>query len=207
MSESFVLPAVFDYTAILLMAFTGAVAGRRRGYDIVGMFALALVTGMGGALLRDGLFLARVPTLLSDPNYLLATVVATAVAFFGRRLADLFQPLYLTVDALALGTYAVVGAQKALEAHIAPAGAVLVGVVNAVGGGILRDVLVNEEPLIFKPGEWYALIAAIGTGAFVVLELAIAPLRGTVAALLSIGLIVALRLLAIRGRWVSKAPK
>lgn len=164
---SFALPVLFDLGATFAFALTGTLAGIKRHYDIVGVLALALVTGLGGGLIRDGLFLDLGPTpLLTNPHYLEAVVLAVLCGvFFGERIHR-FGRLIAVVDALGLGAYAAFGVQKSLLAGLAPPAAILVGVVNAVGGGVLRDLLCREEPLVFKPGQFYLLIALGGAVVF-----------------------------------------
>ncbi|HVU16864.1 MAG TPA: TRIC cation channel family protein [Candidatus Didemnitutus sp.] len=165
---SFDLPVAFDLGATFAFALSGALAGIKKGYDIVGVFAMALVTGLGGGLIRDGLFLSQGPTpLLTNPHYM-ETVAAAAIAgiVFGSRVHR-FARLVAIVDALGLGAYAAFGVQKSLLAGVAPPAAILVGVVNAVGGGVLRDLLAREEPLVFKPGQFYLLTALGGAVTFI----------------------------------------
>ncbi|MDP1581130.1 MAG: TRIC cation channel family protein [Candidatus Didemnitutus sp.] len=164
----FELPVFFDLGATFAFALTGALAGIKRGNDVVGVFALALVTGIGGGLIRDGLFLqGGVTPLLTNPAYIqVITVAAIAGIFFGSRMHHFSRPIAI-VDALGLGAYAAFGVQKSLLAGLSAPAAVFVGTVNAVGGGILRDLLVREEPLVFKPGQFYLLTALAGAITFV----------------------------------------
>lgn len=195
------LNVAVDLAATALFAVTGALAAIRKRYDAVGVLVLALVTGLGGGLLRDGLFLQNGPPLaVSDARYLVAVLAGAGVgAFFARHLHRL-RLVFVLADALALGLYAVVGAEKSLTAGLPILAATLVGVVNAVGGGLLRDVLVREEPLIFKPGEFYA-VAALG-GVVVFLALATqAHLSAHRAAAAGIAVAFCLRLLSIRLGW------
>jgi uncharacterized membrane protein YeiH len=106
------------------------------------------------------------------------------------------------VDALGLGIYAVVGAQKSLDRGLPIGACILVGTVNAVGGGLLRDVLTREVPLLFKPGQFYALTAVAGSAVFVSLTI-LGGLDVQRAALFSIGATFLLRVLAIRFDWRS----
>jgi uncharacterized membrane protein YeiH len=194
-------PIALDLAASLLFAATGALAGVRKGYDLVGIGVLALVTGLGGALLRDGLFLQVGPSIVvSDGRFLVAILIGTwAGTYFGRHLQRLRLVIEL-VDAAALGLYAVVGAQKALAAGLGLLAATLIGGVNAVGGSVLRDVLSREEPLLFKPGEFYALAALVGCVLFVLLR-GPAGVPAPTAAIAAIVVTWAVRLLSIRLGW------
>jgi uncharacterized membrane protein YeiH len=198
-------PIALDLAASFFCAVTGALAAVQKRYDLVGLFVLALVTGVGGSLLRDGIFLqGGPPAALQDGRYLLAVGAAALVtAVFARHLHRLRAP-FVIADAIALGIYGVVGAQKTLAAGLPAVAAVLVGLVNAVGGGVLRDVLVREEPLIFRPSELYALAALAGCGLFVVLTVSVRASPALVAPL-AIGLTIVVRLLAIRLGWRTEA--
>ncbi len=201
MDNGFELPLYLDLFAVFLMAATGAIEAIRREFDLVGLLGLSLATGVGGALMRDGIFLqAGVPAVVRNHDYLyVVAAAALACTVFGRR-AVLSQRLVALVDAAALGAYAVVGMEKSLAFGLDFAPAVLVGTVNACGGGLLRDVLTREEPLVFKPGQFYALAALIGclTYPFLRQSLALPPL---VAALITIGVTFLLRVLAITRNW------
>ena len=197
----FHLPIHVDLAASFFCAASGALAALRKRYDLVGILVLSYVTGLGGALLRDGLFLRTFPSpVLQDWRYL-GTVLAgaAAAAFFARQLDRLRAP-FLVADALALGLYAVVGAQKTLAAGLPALTAALVGVVNAVGGGILRDVLVREEPLVFRPGEFYALAAMAGCAAFILLTVPV-HVPPIVAAAAGVAVACAARLLSVALGW------
>lgn len=199
MPQSFLLPIEFDLAATFLMAMTGVWVAGVRGYDVIGAFALAFVSGVGGGLLRDSIFLSQPPAVMQNPLYLVAILGAVVVGVLFYRLALRFERLVAYVDAIALAVYAVVGADKALVASIAPVGAILIGMANAVGGGLLRDVLVRDEPLLFKPGQFYVLAALGGCALFVALRYYDQPVREAAAA--SIAVTLLLRLLAIRFNW------
>ena len=203
MAASFLLPIEFDLAATFLMAMTGIWAASRRGYDIVGAFALAFVSGVGGGLLRDSIFLSQPPAIMQDPRYLVAVLAAVAIGVIFHRLALRFERLTAYVDAIAMAVYAVVGADKALVAGTAAVSAVLIGMTNAVGGGLLRDIFVREEPLLFKPGQFYVLAALGGCVLFVVLRAH--GIAVDHAAAFGIGTSLALRLLAIRFNWTTFA--
>ena len=195
----FTLPLAFDLAATFFFAITGALTAMRKGYDVVGVFFLALVTGLGGGLLRDGLFLQQVPVVLHSP-YLATIAVAVAISLvFGEALNRL-SLAFLVVDALGLGIYAVVGAQKALNAGLDWVPALLIGIINAVGGGLLRDLITHDEPLVFRPGEFYAAAALVGGSAFLVLALPVG-LAAQPAALAGIAVTVLVRLASVHFGW------
>ncbi|MCC7547617.1 MAG: TRIC cation channel family protein [Burkholderiales bacterium] len=203
MSAQFLLPIYFDLSAIFLLALTGAWVAIRRHHDFVGVFILALVTGVGGALMRDGMLLQEVPAVLRDPRYLYAVLGAALLGGLTYRLARRFERLIAAVDALGLGAYAVVGMQKSFALGLSPMSAMVVGVVNAVGGGILRDIIVREEPLIFKPGQLYALAALAGCLMFAALN-RLTDLHVQQAAYVAIGTVFLLRMLAIQFNWTTQ---
>ena len=201
---SFQLPIEFDLAAVFLFALTGVWAATRRGYDVVGAFVLAFVTGVGGGLLRDAIFLQEIPLVMKDARYLWAVLAALAIGGLAQRLAERFESLIAYVDAAAIGVYAVYGANKSLVAGVSPEAAVLVGLCNAVGGGLLRDVLVREEPLLLKPGQLYLLATLVGCAGFVLLSHHYG-VEVQVAAWTAIALTMLLRVLAIRFNWRTRA--
>jgi len=197
----FDLPIYIDLAATFLFGLTGALAALKRGYDWIGLLALAFATAVGGGLLRDGIFISQgPPAVTKDSRYMLVIVAAAGVGFLLRAHIIRFNKVIAWLDALGLGAYAVVGIQKALGADLSVAAAILVGVVNAVGGGLLRDVLVREEPLFFKPGQFYVLAVVVGCVVFVALALQV-RMEAMPAALVAIAATFLLRILAIRFNW------
>jgi uncharacterized membrane protein YeiH len=201
---SFLLPIWFDLAAVFLFALTGVWAATRRGYDVVGAFVLAFVTGVGGGLLRDGIFLQEIPAVLRDGRFLWAVLAAVVIGIAVHRVADRFESLLAYVDALAIGVYAVYGANKTLVAGAQPEAAVLVGLLNAVGGGLLRDVIVREEPLLLKPGQLYFLATLVGCAGFVIMSDHYG-IDVELSAYTAIGVTMLLRVLAIRFNWRTSA--
>jgi uncharacterized membrane protein YeiH len=201
---TFLLPIWFDLAAVFLFALTGVWAATKRGYDVVGAFVLAFVTGVGGGLLRDGIFLQEIPAVMRDGRFLWAVLAALVVGALAQRLAERFELLIAYVDAAAIGVYAVYGANKSLVAGVSPEAAVLVGLCNAVGGGLLRDVVVREEPLLLKPGQLYFLATLVGCAAFVLMSHRYG-VEVELAAYAAIGVTMLLRVLAIRFNWRTTA--
>lgn len=202
-THPFQLPIALDLSAVFLMALTGVIEAIRREFDLIGLCVLALATGVGGALIRDGVFLhTGVPAVLSDDRYLMAVAAAALVGlFFGTR-AVLSERLIAWVDAAALGAYAVVGVEKSLTLGLGFATAVLVGVVNACGGGVLRDLFTGERPMVFRPGQFYAFAALVGCLSYLPVRLHTdAP--PILAALFAIVVTFGLRVLAITRNWTT----
>lgn len=211
MQESpFTLPIQIDLAATFLFGITGGLAALKRGYDVIGLFALAFVTAVGGGLIRDGVFIQQgPPAVTSDSRYILVIILAALGTFLFREHVSRFNRVIAWLDALGLGAYAVVGVEKSRHAGLSIAAAILVGVINAAGGGLLRDVLVREEPLLFKPGQFYVLAAFSGCLLFVLL-VSVFHVRVMGAALVTIAATFVFRLMAIQFNWSStplwKAP-
>ncbi len=198
------LPIGIDLGATVLFSITGAMVAIRRHYDTVGLFVLALACGVGGGLLRDGLFIqAGPPAAMRHPGYLIAVLVGCVLAIVFASHAERLSKPFLILDALGTAAYGVVGASKAYEAGLALPACIFVGVVNAVGSGLIRDVLVREEPLLFKPGQFYVIASLLGVAAFASLAFALrVPLLP--AAISAMAITFVIRLLAIVFNWQTK---
>ena len=204
-AASVVLPIGIDLAATVVFSITGAMVALRRHYDPVGLFVLALVCGLGGGLLRDGIFIqAGPPAAMRDASYMVAVLVGCMVALLFFPHAERLSKPFLILDALGTAAYGVVGASKAWEAGLAIPACIFVGVVNAAGSSLIRDVLVREEPLIFKPGQFYVIASVLGVTAFILLA-AFWHAPVVPAALLGIALTFVFRLLAIVFDWKTRS--
>jgi uncharacterized membrane protein YeiH len=205
MDARFELPVAFSLIAHFTFAVTGALAALRRGYDVVGVIFLALITAAGGGLIRDGILISQgPPAFLTDRNVLLTTLGAAVFTLVLRRWIDRLQRPIAVIDALGLGAFAVYGVERCLQGGLGMPGAIIGGTITAVGGGLLRDVLVRDEPLLFKPGQFYALVAIGGCCLFLALIhwRLVGPSE---AALFTTIVVFALRLLVIEFNWRTKA--
>jgi uncharacterized membrane protein YeiH len=198
--EVFTLPPLFDYGATLLWAVSGAMVGARLRYDVIGILMLALVSATGGGLLRDGVFLQDgTPVMLRSPVYLGLVVVGTLiVVVFGRGVRKLksFDRLVGLLDGLGLGAYAVIGMDRAALLGLSTVGIILVGMVNAVGGGVLRAMITGREPEIFKPGTLQAAASLIGCVLFLALT-RLGRIEQTLAAWITIAVVFVIRAISV----------
>lgn len=201
LNEPLKFPESFDLIAVLLFSLSGVVAAMRHGYDPVGVFILGLVTGAGGGLIRDGLFLQQgPPTLTQNWRLLPAVLGACLVGWLVHHWIVRWQKAIAVFDAVGLGIFSMVGLIKSLQTGLSVPASVFVGTVNAAGGGLLRDLFTGEEPLLFKPGQFYVLASFAGCLLFVCLAYtaAVTPRN---AERISIATIFGLRLLAIHFNW------
>ena len=142
-----------DLFGVFVGAFSGALVARRHGYDITGLWGLALVTGPGGGIIRDLCLQVGPPLALTEPAYLPMVAVATFTgAFYGHRIDQTRVPI-VVADSIALIGFAVAGSLRTINYDFGAWSTVLLGVVTAVGGGVIRDVLTGDTPMIFQRGE------------------------------------------------------
>lgn len=195
---------VFDLFAVFMFAVSGALAAIRKKYDFIGVLMLAFVSGIGGGLIRDAIFIqAGPPKAVTDSSYLLVILAAFSLSMIFHGLLKRLKRSVILVDALGLGAYGVVGAQAALQAGLVPLAAVVVGVFNATGAGIIRDVLTREEPIIFKPGQFYAAAAIVGCSVFVLLVVVFKSDQ-TLAAVIATAVAFTIRLLSVLFDWQTR---
>lgn len=193
------LLSTLDLVGTFAFAISGATLGVRKRLDLFGVLTLAFAAATAGGIFRDLVIGAHPPAALTDWRYLATAMAAGLVTFFGHERVERLRNPVQFFDAMGLGLFAVAGASKALEFGVGPVGAVLLGMISGIGGGIARDVLVGEVPVVLQKRELYALAALLGATLFVggrVLGLPAIPL--------ALGAAVAcfvLRFLAVRYRW------
>ncbi|WP_017997756.1 trimeric intracellular cation channel family protein [Paracoccus sp. N5] len=149
------LVALLDYASVLVFALTGALVASRAQLDLVGFVFFATLTGVGGGTLRD-LVLGRAPVFWVDrPELILLTTAAAIVVFFTAHLLESRYRAILWLDACALAVAVPAGVGVALQAGVGPVVTVMMGVMTGTFGGLMRDVVGNEVPLVLKQGELY----------------------------------------------------
>ena len=199
------LVQVLDLFGTMAFAVTGAFKAIEHKSDIVGIIILATITGVAGGVLRDVVFGRMPPVAIVNPLYVVITVATGVAMFYLYRSLKKHWNLFLQFDAIGLGVFTIIGATFAYNLFglnfLAMAFA---GVLTAVGGGILRDVFVNEMPIVFIK-ELYATASFVGVVVF--FGLLAAGISLNVAAIPSIVAVTALRLLAMKYNWNLPLPK
>lgn len=186
-----------EHFGVGVSAISGVLAARGKRVDLFGVLVLALVTAFGGGTVRD-LLVGDLPVVwIREPAFLLNATAIALVTFYVRRLRDLPRTFMLVADAFALALFTMVGTRKGVALEFAAPVAVMLGVITGVAGGIFRDVLTGEVPLVFQPQIYlYATAALVGAAVFVTWH---QWWPGQPAAtIVCTALILALRLLGIR---------
>jgi len=194
---------VLDLIGTTAFAASGAWVGVRKHMDLFGVLVLGVVTAVGGGTLRDLLLGDIPPFSLKDEAYIYIAIVVSLVVFANRKRFELFEKPLLYFDAIGLGTFVVIGTTKAIDFQLGALGAVLMGVMTGTAGGVMRDLLANQVPLILRR-EIYASACVAGGALLVILEgNGVAPAAAT---LLSAGTVILVRLLAIHYDWSLPKP-
>ena len=166
----FLIPVLWlDLAGVAVFAVSGALVASRKQLDIVGFALLATVTGIGGGTLRD-LLLDRPVGWISNPDYLIVCLMAAISAFFLAPALHRRFVILVWLDAAGMALFCVLGSFVALNAEVSPIVAIVLGVISATFGGIIRDVIGNELPLVLRK-ELYVTCAAAGSTIFVMLQL------------------------------------
>ena len=161
--------AVLDWLGVIVFAISGALVASRKQMDLIGFALLGTVAGIGGGTLRD-LLLGQLPVFwVHEPAYLITCVVVSGIVFLTAHIPQSRYRLLLWFDALGLALFAVSGAERALLIGSGPIVAVSMGVITATFGGILRDVLGAQSPVVLSR-EVYVTAALLGALVFVTLS-------------------------------------
>jgi uncharacterized membrane protein YeiH len=198
---------VLDLVGTFVFAISGATAGVTRRLDLFGTLVLSFVAGNFGGITRDVLIGSVPPAAISDWRYLAVSLLAGVITFYWSSAVDKLNSPVLIFDAAGLALFAVSGAQKALAFGLNPVMAALLGMLTGVGGGMVRDILVAEIPIVLR-ADIYAVAALAGAAVVVIGQLLrIPPTATTIVGAL---LCFALRLMAIHRGWhlpVAKWPE
>lgn len=189
---------VLDLVGTFVFALSGATAGVKHRLDLFGVLVLSYAAGNAGGITRDLLIGAVPPAAISDWRYLVVSLLAGIVTFWRLSTIDRLRSPVLVFDAAGLALFAVAGAQKALAFGLNPVMAALLGMLTGVGGGMTRDMLLAEIPMVLR-ADLYA-VAALAGGAVVVIGTRLS-LPSTAVTIVGAVLCFALRFMAIRRGW------
>ncbi|MFF5233752.1 trimeric intracellular cation channel family protein [Dactylosporangium sp. NPDC000521] len=191
-----------ELAGLYVFATSGALMAIHKGFDVVGIVILALLTALGGGILRDVIIGDTPPPAFANITYLGIPLAAAAVTFFIHPLAQRLAFTVLVFDAAGLGLFCVTGTLKALAHGLGPIQAVLLGILTAVGGGVLRDITARETPTLVKADtHLYAIPAAAGAAAVAVAHEAGLPMPAVAAG--AAVFVFAFRLAAMLRRWTA----
>ncbi len=157
-----------DLLGVFINGVLGGMIARRKRFDIVGFAMLAIVSALGGGMLRDTLLQYDTPVALTDPFYLGTALVGALVAYIIRLGGKWWDRSFIVADGLVLGAWAATGAGKTLSVGLGVMPAILLGVTTAVGGGMIRDIAVGKVPAVFGGNTLYATAALAAAASMVV---------------------------------------
>jgi uncharacterized membrane protein YeiH len=200
-SVFFEIPPWADLLAVGIGALQGALFAaqfRDRRLDLLGVAIIGIATGFGGGLLRD-ILLAEQPAALQSNFYLPVATLAALLGMLLERLFSRLAGLITVLDALTIGLFGAIGTTKALALGLPEIPAIFVGSLSAVGGSILRDLLLNLPIAIMQVGSLYA-VAAIAGGMSLVVLVALGA-QVIVAAIVCVGVTFGVRVLAVLFKW------
>jgi uncharacterized membrane protein YeiH len=188
---------ILDFFGVAVFAATGALVASRKEMDLIGFALLGAVTGIGGGTLRD-LLLGAPVFWIAAPSYLLVCVLVAGLVFFTAHIPASRYRTLLWFDAIGLALFAVVGAERAVLAGAGPIVAIAMGMITATFGGVIRDVLGSESPVILSR-EIYATAAFAGACGFVALDASGAAREFAILAGLALAFVI--RGLALQFHW------
>ncbi len=191
---------LLEHLAVIFSAATGPLVARGKGIDLFGMLVLGFVTAVGGGTLRD-LLLHETVFWIRDGRFLISAVGASGLAFYVAPQLAKRERWFLLPDALGLAFVTMLGTAKAQRLGYSPEVCLVMGIMTGVAGGVLRDVLIGEVPIVFRPHiNLYATAAACGALCFLVLR-KYQLLDHSTSMIVGVAVILILRLAALRWKW------
>ena len=190
---------LFDLIGVAVFAVSGALAAVRKRLDLLGVVVIAMVTAIGGGTTRDVL-LDRAIFWMTQPRYLYVIVAAALLTIVWTRRFRPPDRALAVADALGLALFAISGAQIAERAALPGIVCVIMGVITGVAGGMIRDLLVTEIPMVIRRGHIYATAAIVGIVVYLLLQRSVG-IAEPVAAVSGMAVIATLRILAIGRGW------
>jgi len=189
---------LLDILGTMAFAMSGSLTAMNKKMDPFGVFVIAFVTSVGGGTLRD-ILIGRTPVgWMKDLTYVYMIVLGFVIALIFRKRLDKVRVSLFLFDTIGLGVFTLIGLEKGIDIELHPVICIALGTMTACFGGVLRDILCTEIPVIFRK-EIYATICIIGGGVFFLLRKWNVP--QDVLYLVTSGVIIGVRLLAVNYKW------
>jgi uncharacterized membrane protein YeiH len=188
---------MLDMIGTFVFAISGTLAASNQRFDVFGAIVIAFVTAVGGGTLRDVLIGSHPVAWMQDLRYLYVILSAVLCSYFFKRYILKLRKTMFLFDTIGIGLFTILGLQKTLEMGLSPIIALMMGTVSAVFGGVIRDILCNLVPLIFRK-EVYATACIAGGLLFLLLS---KYLPQEICILITVSAIILLRIVAVRQEW------
>lgn len=193
-----------DLAGTFVFAVSGWLLASKKQLDFFGAAVISFITAVGGGTLRDVLIGSTPVGWMHDLNYLKVIAAGMLAAVFFKRIFERLRKTMFLFDSIGIGLFTILGLQKTLDFGLSPVVAIMMGTISAVFGGVLRDTLVNEIPMIFRK-EVYATVCL--AGGIVYLILGETPLNDDFRIIVTISTIITIRILAVVNNWSFRAVK
>jgi uncharacterized membrane protein YeiH len=189
---------IIDLLGTMVFAISGALTASDKKMDVFGISSVAFITALGGGTLRD-LLLGKTPVgWITEINYLLMILLGIFFALIFRKYVQKLRRTFFLFDTIGIAVFTILGLQKALNAGVSPVICIMMGMISAVFGGVIRDIVCNEIPLIFRK-DFYAVTCLIG--GFLYFLLKQFALSSTLVVILACSSIIIIRVLAVKFKW------
>jgi uncharacterized membrane protein YeiH len=192
------IPYFIDLFGTFVFAISGTLAVNRKEHDVFGAGFMGFITALGGGTLRDMTLGAFPIAWVANPSYLVAILLAIVITHFLHKNLEKLRKTFLLFDTLGIAFFAVAGTQKALSLDVNPIASILMGMFSAVMGGVIRDTLLNNTPVIFKKVIYASACLAGGTSFVALFYL---NCNATVNVVVSCSVVIIIRLLGIKYKW------
>ena len=200
-----VVPVFFEYLAVVFGGVSGAMYACDRRFDIVGAMILSVACGLGGGIIRDIFLQTHGIYAFQEPMMIVACFASSIVVFYFRGIFKHLTATMFFVDAMTVGLFAFLGADKSLQAGLTILPAILLGTITAVGGGMMRDLLCSEVPTLFQQGNFYGIAGIAGSTVYCVL--ALCHFTKVFSGVLCLIVVLLIRYLSVIYDWHTSEPK
>ncbi|MGB0523332.1 MAG: trimeric intracellular cation channel family protein [Flammeovirgaceae bacterium] len=187
-----------DLIGTFVFAISGTLTAAEKKFDIFGAFVIAFVTAVGGGTIRDVLIGSQPVGWMTDLNYIYLIGLTVPISFFFKKYILKLRKTMFLFDTIGIGLFTILGFQKTMDLALSPIVGVMMGTVSAVFGGVVRDTLCNEVPLIFRK-EIYAMACVLGASLFFWLDQFVPYHNLNIS--LTVGCIIVVRVLAVKRNW------